>query len=176
MQRSGFFLAAIFLAFPTGAQTPNGENDEIRAIRKVAELYLSAQPANLEQAFNPTSNLYTTDEKGSLRVIPFREYLERVKKNSGSREDRKGAIRSVEHAGNAAMVEAVTTTPEVVVTDYLSLPRLQGQWKVVSKTFFVERHSGSPAPAQPQKPTTSDSACGTANHRTLDFMLGTSQT
>jgi hypothetical protein len=86
MQRSGFFLAAIFLAFPTGAQTPNGENDEIRAIRKVAELYLSAQPANLEQAFNPTSNLYTTDEKGSLRVIPFREYLERVKKNSGSRE------------------------------------------------------------------------------------------
>ena len=181
MQRSCIFLAAIllatiFMAFATGAQTPNSEGDENRAIRKVAELYLSAQPANLEQAFDPTSNLYTTDEKGSLRVIPFREYLERVKKNSGSREDRKGAIRSVEHAGNAAMVEVVTTTPEVVVTDYLSLLRLQGQWKVVSKTFFVERHSGPPAPPQPQKPTTSDSACGTANHRTFDFLLGTWQT
>ena len=37
MQRSCIFLAAIllatiFMAFATGAQTPNSENDEIRAI------------------------------------------------------------------------------------------------------------------------------------------------
>jgi hypothetical protein len=172
MQRSWILLAAIFLALASGAQTPNGESDESRAIRKVAELYLSAEPANLEQAFDATANLYTTDEKGALRVIPFHDYLERVRKNAGTRGVRKGAIRPVEHAGNAAMVEVVTTTPEVNVTDYLSLLRLQGQWKVVSKTFFVERHAGTPASSQSQKSAATESACGAARHHIFDFMIG----
>jgi hypothetical protein len=165
------FLAALL---PASAQTESSADTE--ALRKAAEMYVSAQPANLEAAFYPEANLYTTDEKGALRIIPFHEYLERVRKNGGAAANRHSTIGAVERTGDAAVVEVVTTAPDLKVTDYLSLLRIQGNWKVVSKTFFVDRH-GAQAVADPlagAKPA--DPSCATSEHHALEFMIGTWQT
>jgi len=173
MQRLFWILIApLFLASTSVAQTSNTKSDDVNAIRKVADLYISAQPANLQEAFYPTANLYTTDEKGSLRVISFNEYLDRVKKNSGSREDRKSTIQSIQHTGNAAIVQVAINAPDVNITDYLSLVRIEGHWKVVSKTFFVERHSGTVVTPQSQNPAVDDSACAQPEHHIFDFLVG----
>lgn len=174
MQRLFWILiASLFLASTSLTQTSDSESDDVNAIRKVADLYISAQPANLQEAFYPTANLYTTDEKGSLRVIPFNEYLDRVRNNSGSREVRKSTIQSIQHTGNAAIVQVATDTPDANITDYLALVRIKGYWKVVSKTFFVERHSSTAVVApQSQNPDVGDSACAQPEHHIFDFLVG----
>jgi len=164
-------LVTVLLLSSGGAQTPSNESDDIKAIQSIANLYISARPGNLEQAFLASSNLYTTDEKGGLRVIPFAEYLERVKKNSNSKEVRQSTIETVEHSGDAALVKVVTTTPEVKVTDFLSLLRLEGHWKIVSKTFFVDRHPYA-ALASPSLGSPAGSACAAGEHHVFDFMIG----
>jgi hypothetical protein len=143
-----------------------GQDDaETKAIREVAEIYISADPARLPAAFTTTANLYTTDEKGAQRIIPVAEYIERVKQNAGKgAADRKASIDHVERAGNAATVTVSTLTPTSHVTDYLSMLRLEGQWKIVAKTFVVEPRAGV---------ATNEGPCAVASHRIFDFMVGT---
>jgi hypothetical protein len=157
-------LAGFLPTISSPAQTPDKEDSEIKAVRHVAELYISADSANLTEAFYPSSNLFTTDEKEALRNIPFSEYLDRVKKNAGAaRADRKATIDSIDRTGNAATAKITTLTPESRVTDYLSMLRLNGQWKIVSKTFVVERRTQASASAGP---------CSAPDHRRFDFMIG----
>jgi hypothetical protein len=164
--RKYFWTTAIALSlfWTNPARSQSGGIDEADAVRKVAELSESGEPARLELAFDPTANLYTTDDKGTLRVIPFHEYLERVKKNVGSREPRKSVVDQVEQTGDAAAVRITTTIPDAVITDYLSLLRLEGPWKIVSKTFFVQRRAGAGSPNRPE----ADTACGTRDHHIFD--------
>jgi hypothetical protein len=151
----------------------SGADPEIDAIRAVADAYISADPARLREAFLPTMNLYTTDEKEALRTIPFAEYLQRVSANANAaHEDRQASIDLIDRTGNAAIVKITTIRSKVKVTDYLSLVRIEKQWKVVNKTFFVEpRNSASATQPQPQT-TTADKPCSAPDHRRLDFMLG----
>jgi Putative lumazine-binding len=174
MQRYLRILIPVFVLWSIG-QAQKTSTADVDAIRKVAELYISAQPANLQTSFYPEANLYTTDDKGALRIIPFREYLERVRKNAGAAGNRHSTIGAIHHGGDAAVVEVVTTSPDLKVTDYLSLLRLEGNWKVVSKTFFVDHHAATAAEPTPGFPATA-STCGAAEHHAFDFMIGTWQT
>jgi hypothetical protein len=45
----------------------------------------------------------------------------------------------VEITGNAAIVKATVEFPRVVHTDYLSLLRLSGEWKIVHKIYATRR-------------------------------------
>lgn len=103
-------MLVVFLSsIPTPAQTPYKEDSEVKAVRHVAELYISGAPTNLSEAFYPSSNLFTTDEKNAPRTIPFSEYLDRVKKNAGTiRADRKSTIDSIDRTGNAATAKITT--------------------------------------------------------------------
>src|SRR5258708_1627391 len=94
-------LAVFLIRSSAPAQTPDKEDSEVKAVRHVAELYISGDPTNLTEAFYPSSNLFTTDDKDALRTIPFSEYLDRVKKNAGAaRADRKSTIDSIDRTGN----------------------------------------------------------------------------
>jgi hypothetical protein len=149
---------------------------EIESIRAVADAYISADPARLRDAFLPSMNLYTTDEKEALRTIPFAEYLHRVSANANAaHEERHSTIDLVDRTGNAAIVKITTTRPKATVTDYLSLVRIEKHWKIVNKTFSVEAHNSPDAAAQSQ-PKAADKPCSAQDHRKFDFMIGTWQT
>ena len=146
---------------------------EVDAIRAVAEAYISADPARLREGFLPTMNLYTTDEKEALRTIPFAEYLQRVTAQANAApEERQATIDLVDRTGNAAIVKVTTLRRNVKVTDYLSLVRVEKQWKVVNKTFFVEPRNLSPLQT-PLQATATDEPCSAPDHHRFDFMLGT---
>jgi hypothetical protein len=171
--RKVFWTIAISLLFcPIPAQSQSADLNEAAVVSAVAELYVSGEPAKLELAFDPATNLYTTNERGGLRIIPFHEYLENVKKNNGSLEPRKGVIQEIDRTGNAATVRITTTTPAAVITDYLSLLRLEGQWKIVSKTFFVDRRTRATPDASSPNPPETNTACGSPDHHIFDFMIG----
>jgi len=115
-------------------------------------------------------NLYTTDEKGSLRTIPFAEYLQRVTANANApHEERQASIDLVERTGNVAIVKVTTIRPQVKVTDYLSLVRIEKQWKIVNKSFSVEPRS-SALPQSSSQTASTERPC--VDHRRFDFMVG----
>jgi hypothetical protein len=166
-------MGLLAVAFPkagVGAADP-----EIDAIRAVADAYLSADPVRLHDAFIPSMNLYTTDEKEALRTTPFAEYLQRVSANANAaREERRSSIDLVDRTGNVAIVKITTIRPQAEVTDYLSLVRIEKQWKVVNKTFFVEPRNSSASAAQAQtQAMAADKPCSAQDHHRFDFMIGT---
>ena len=174
MNTLGFSILAIVLSTSIFSQGLRDHLDpEIAAIRAVVDAYISANPARLRQAFLDSMNLYTTDEKGSLRTIPFAEYLQHVTTNSNSpQEERQATIDSIDRTGNVAVAKVTTIRPHARVTDYLSLIRIDDQWKIVNKSFFVEpRNTPAFLPTAPQS-ASSDRPCMTQDHRRFDFMIG----
>ena len=177
MKRLALFTLAVCLL---GVEFPKARSaatdPEIDNIRAVADAYISADPVRLREAFLPSMSLFTTDEKEALRAIPFSEYLQRVSANaSATREERHSSIDFVDRTGNAATVKITTIRPKVAVTDYLSLVRIEKQWKVVNKTFSVEPRNSSDS-AAPSQPTAADKPCSEQDHRKFDFMIGTWKT
>jgi hypothetical protein len=168
-------FAAVSVSTPLVAPQTPADDSEVAAIRAVANAYISADPARLREAFLPTMNLYTTDEKEALRTIPFTEYLQRVSANpSAATDERQATIDSIERTGTVAVVKITTFRPKVKVTDYLSLVRIEKQWRIVNKTFFVEPRSTSASAAAPPspQPSAADSPCAAPDHHLFDFMLG----
>ena len=167
-------IMGFFFAIPKAHSSTT--DPEIDAIRAVADAYISADPSRLRDAFLPSMNLYTTDEKEALRTIPFAEYLQRVSANANApHEDRHATIDLVDRTGNAAIVKITIIRPNATVTDYLSLIRVEKHWKIVNKTFFVEPRNSSDSAAHSQ-PTVADKPCSAQDHRKFDFMIGTWQT
>ena len=175
MKRFALFILMMGLltaAFPkthTRAVDP-----EVDAIRAVADAYISADPARLRDAFLPSMNLYTTDEKEGLRTIPFSEYLQRVSANANAApEERQASIDLVDRAGDVAIVKVTTIRSQVKVTDYLSLVRIQKQWKVVNKVFFVEPRNISASLQGQTQGVAGGRPCAEPDHHRFDFMIGT---
>jgi hypothetical protein len=44
----------------------------------------------------------------------------------------------VDITGNAAMAKIVLDYPQVKFTDYMSLLKIDGEWKIINKTFHAE--------------------------------------
>ena len=47
-------------------------------------------------------------------------------------------IASVEVTGNAARATIVLEYPKVTLTDYMSLLKIDGEWKIVNKIFNAQ--------------------------------------
>jgi len=158
-------------AFPDDKAT--GVDPEIDAIRSVADAYISADPTKIRDSFLPGMNLYTTTENGSLRTIPFAEYLQRTLASAAApREPKEASIDLIDRTGNVAIVKITTLSSDVTVTDYLSLVHIEKRWKVVNKTFLVEPRK--PASSRRDEPSggAESSPCAGREHRRFDFMLG----
>jgi hypothetical protein len=143
-------LAAWSFPGRAGAQSssPAGAVDDDAAIRRVAELYMSFEPAKLREGFYASSNLYVAGPQGELRVIPFDKFLENVQKGEVSgRAKPKSAIDFIDRAGTAAIVKITEHSADATVVDYLSLVRSSDGWKVVAKTFYVDHTPQAAAPA-----------------------------
>ncbi|HEX8636521.1 MAG TPA: nuclear transport factor 2 family protein [Pyrinomonadaceae bacterium] len=47
-------------------------------------------------------------------------------------------MESVDITGNAASAKIILDYPTVRFTDYMSLLKIDGEWKIVNKTFYAE--------------------------------------
>jgi len=152
----------------------NQAEGEHAAIRRVAQLYMTFDQAKLREAFYPTANLYLATEQGELRTIPFEQFLENVAKGAASgRRVPKMSIDLVDQEGSAAIVKITEHSDDATVTDYLSLIRGSGGWKVVSKTFYVDHTVQSgPSSSATTSQSASENPCTNSPVSTFAFMAG----
>lgn len=136
--RSLLLLAALTIAAPAFAQ----EKDEAGA-RAAVNHYLAGHatgsPDEFRAAFHPKAMLYWNRD-GAFAERTSADYIAGASgKPAPDEAQRRRAIESLDVTGNAAMAKVVLDYPSVKFTDYLSLVKAGGEWRIVNKIFNVER-------------------------------------
>jgi len=123
------------------------------AVKIPLENYLkghaTGNPEFMRKAFHTEGKLiFIRDNKYSTRT--FEEYIAGMNgKPADDEAKRKRSIESIDIAGNAATAKIVLDYPAVKFTDYMTLLKIDGEWKIISKTFYAE----TKAAPEPKKPS-----------------------
>ena len=136
------FFALIFFAF---AALAHGQNAEMDAVRVPLENYIKAHatgdPEFARKAFNTDGNM-TFIRDGKFTSETFDAFIKRAftGKPAVDEDKRKGGRRigKIEIVGNAAMATIILDYPAVKFTDFMTLLKFNGEWKIVNKSFYAE--------------------------------------
>ena len=135
----GLFMAAATSVF---GQSSAQMSDEEKAARIPLEHYLQGHAtgdgAHHRAAFHPEAKLFFIRE-GKLTTRTSEEYIAGARGTPAPDEaQRKRWIESVDIAGNAAVAKIILDYPGTRFVDYMSLLKIDGEWKIVNKTFYAE--------------------------------------
>ncbi|MGH7567114.1 MAG: nuclear transport factor 2 family protein [Gemmatimonadota bacterium] len=131
-------LPLVVLAVPGLAQEAA---DEEAAVRAALEHYLlghaTGDGAHHEMVFHSQAKLFWMRDD-SLNTRTSAEYIAGASGSPAADEDqRRREITMVDVTGDAAVAKIVLDYPDALITDYMSLLKVDGQWKIVNKIFTV---------------------------------------
>ena len=129
--------AAVAVWLPTSAQ----DKDEA-GVRKAIEYYFQGHATgngeNHKKAFHPEAKLFWIRD-GQFTQRTSAEYIAGSSgKPAADEAQRKRSIEMIDITGNAAVAKVVLDYPDRKFTDYMSLLKIDGEWKIVNKTFVSE--------------------------------------
>lgn len=135
------FLLALF-AKPTKAQSAAPSADE-PAVRTVVESYLHGLKFNdvpsLQKAFWPDAKLFFTTRDGHLGQLTQTAWYAGLAKSAGKEETGDLRITALEVTRDIAWAKVVEDYPNARYTDYVTLVRFEGEWRIVNKVYTAER-------------------------------------
>lgn len=138
-------FALIALIVFTLGLSAYAQQSDMDAVRVPLENYLKAHatgdPAYARKAFHTEGNM-TFMRDGKYVTETFDSFINRAftGKPAADEDKRKGGrrIASVEVVGNAAIAKIILDYPTVKFTDFMTLLKIDGEWKIVNKSFFAE--------------------------------------
>lgn len=135
-------IAVIGTALLVSWAVVSGQNAEEAAVRAALEHYFrghaTGQAEHFRKIFHTDAKLFAVRD-GKYWQLTSEEYIARVPgKPADDEAQRKRKIESVDITGNAAVAKIVLDYPAVKFTDYMSLLKIDGEWKIINKTFFAE--------------------------------------
>lgn len=115
------------------------EATEREAVEKPLKMYLSGEPEQLKQAFHPGATMFFA-RNDSLIAVPIPEYIARVEESraKGPPPKRIERIAQVDISGTSAVARLELEYPQQKLTDYMSLVKYGGEWRIVNKIFSRE--------------------------------------
>ena len=131
---------AVGIYFGSAADAAEKEED---AVKKPLMSYLKGHETGkaefMQAAFHTEGKLMFVHD-GKFTTIDFKDYIARMNgKPAPDEEKRKRYIESVEVSGNAAVGKIILDYPSVRFVDYMTLLKINGEWKIVNKAFYAER-------------------------------------
>lgn len=106
------------------------------AIRRTIQFYFGGG-ATVRQAFDPVAQMtYVTDS--GLAVVPIEQYIARSEAAAKAGRPSPWSdqrIASIDITGDAAVAKLQLQGANGVVTDYMTLLEIDGEWKIVNKSF-----------------------------------------
>jgi hypothetical protein len=120
----------------------NAQDPEEHAVRAAIEHYFrghaTGQGEHFRKVFHPDSKLFAVRE-GKYWQLTSEEYIARASgKPAADEEKRMRRIDSIDITGNAEVAKITLHYPQVKFTDYVSMLKIDGEWKIVNKTFYAE--------------------------------------
>jgi hypothetical protein len=131
--------AVLFGAGPFAAQQ-NAEEAGVRAaLNHYIQGHATGDGSHARIAFHPSANLYFIRD-GKYAERTSADYAAGFSGRPAADEaQRKRRIESVDISGTAAQAKIVLEYPGVTFTDYMTLLKIDGEWKIVAKVFHAER-------------------------------------
>ena len=119
------------------------DEKEKEAAKVPLENYLkghaTGNPEFMRKAFHTEGKLiFIRDGKYTTRT--FEEYINGMKDGKPAPDENKRErwIESVEVTGNAATGKVILDYPTVKFVDYMTMLKIDGEWKIVNKSFYAE--------------------------------------
>ena len=93
----------------------------------------------MKKAFYAEGKLIFIRE-GKYTTRTFEEYIAGMKDGKPAPDEakRKRWIESIDVSGNAATGKIILDYPTVKFVDYMTLLKIDGEWKIVNKSFYAE--------------------------------------
>lgn len=118
------------------------ERAEEAAVRAAVQFYMDGQAAGdgtmVARAFHPDAHM-TGLRDGAIRTVPISEYVTWFRGEPAADEaERERWIESVDITGDAALVKVVLDYPNTRFTDYMSLLKVDGAWKIIHKNYTAQ--------------------------------------
>ena len=137
---AGVAALAAAMWLPARAQ----DTDEL-AVRETIENYFRGHATGngeyFKKAFHPEARLFWIRD-GQVALRTSADYINGASgKPAPDEAKRKRRIESIDITGNAAIVKVALDYPEAHIIDYMSMLKVDGGWKIVNKTFHVNRKS-----------------------------------
>ena len=119
------------------------QSAEEAAVRAAIEHYFRAHATGLgehhRKVFHPEAKLFFINE-GKFTQRTSEEYIAGSPgKPAADEAQRKRTIEMIDITGDAAVAKLVLDYPNAKLTDYMSLLKIDGEWKIVNKIFSVQR-------------------------------------
>ena len=137
-------LAGVFLMTPTTAQAQQTEEEAIRAaVGHYLQGHATGDGTHHEQVFHPESKLFWVRDD-ALHQRTSEAYIAGAPGHPADDEDqRQRRIAMIDVTGNTAVVKVELDYPSALITDYFSMLKIEGEWKIINKIFHVEPKEGS---------------------------------
>ncbi|HEV2765751.1 MAG TPA: nuclear transport factor 2 family protein [Pyrinomonadaceae bacterium] len=147
MKKLVSLLVLLVVASGVVLSAARAQNAEDAAVRAAIEHYFrghaTGQGEHFRKVFHPESKLFWVRD-GKFTQRTSEEYIAGASgKPAPDEAARKRRVESVDITGNAAVVKVVLDYPRVRYTDYMSMLKVDGEWKIVNKTFVAEPKPGS---------------------------------
>jgi hypothetical protein len=142
MRKLTMLCLLLLCAVPLFAAGPNAGSEEA-AVRAAIEHYFLGQStgdgSHYRKVFHPQSNLFFMRE-GKVALRTSEDFILGAKGTPAADEaQRTRTIEWIDVTGDAAVAKLKLVYPEVSFTDYMSLLKENGEWKIVNKLFYADR-------------------------------------
>jgi hypothetical protein len=130
------------LLFMSATSFSQSTKPDLEAIKIPLELYIKAHETGkgefIVSAFSAEAKIVGhIAEKPILWGVA--EYAARFSgKPADDEQQRQRSVEVLSYAGSAAIAKVVLDYPVAKFTDYMSVLKIAGEWKIVSKVFYME--------------------------------------
>ena len=126
----------------SAAPAAQAASAEEAAVRAALQHYLlghaTGQGEHFRQVFHADAKLFWMRD-GQLNTRTSAEYIAGARGTPAPDEaQRRRWIESVSVTGDAASARIILDHPTVVMTDYMSLLKIGGEWKIINKIFTTQ--------------------------------------
>lgn len=184
MASSLFFLIVSGLvdvrSAPAQDSGPESAPPEHEAVRAALQHYLQAHAtgdgSHHRRVFHPEARLFWIRD-GEFTARTSEEYIAAAPGSPAEDEARRSRrVTMIDVTGDAAVARVELDYPGALITDYMSLLEIDGQWRIVNKIFHVRQRPAdgggtAPPPSAPGRDRPSSSTCD-GEHRASDYVLG----
>lgn len=130
-------IGGLFFANSVSAQKNETESAKI-PLNDYLRAQATGNPEFIRQAFYKDARIMAFRD-GKITNLSVEEFAGRFNGKAADDEaKRKRAIESIDISGNAGSAKIVLDYPTVKFVDYMSLLKIDGEWKIVNKSFYAE--------------------------------------
>ena len=134
-------LSAALLAFasPSFAQSTTPDTAGARVpVEHYLQGHATGDGAHYRAAFAPQAHLFWV-RADTLATRTSADYIAGANGKPATDEaQRKRWIESIDVSGNTGVAKVVLDYPTTRFVDYLSLLKINGEWKIINKIFYAE--------------------------------------